>query len=72
MGLGVTCAYWLLIAVGSTLIFARELELEGAANRLLGWPSARCHWVCLTISRLLFTGAGSNVCSRARYAFSDD
>ena len=59
MGRGVTCAYWLLIAVGSTLIFARELELEALKTVFwVGLPLAAI-WVCLTISRLLFAGAGS-------------
>ena len=59
MGRGVTCAYWLLIAVGSTLIFARELELEALQTVFwVGLPLAAI-WVCLTISRLLFAGAGS-------------
>ena len=59
MGRGLTCAYWLLIAVGSALIFARELELE--ALKIIFWvglPLAAI-WVCWTIPRLLFAGAES-------------
>ena len=69
MGRGLTCAYWLLIAVGSTLIFARKLELEALKTIfLVGLPLAAI-WGCWAISRLLVGGAGS-MFADARVTFS--
>jgi len=59
MGRGLRCVYWLLIALGSILIFAREQELEALKTVFwVGLPLAAI-WGCWTISRLLLAGAGS-------------
>lgn len=70
MGRGISCVYWILIVLGSILLFARDQEFEALKIVFcVGLPIAVV-WGCWTIFRLLF-GKAASMFADARVALSN-